>query len=317
MLTLEFNDHDSCIINTYSQVGGDTLKKYLFALAIISILVVNSNGAMAQNYWGDGSDDFLDDDSSRTVKEAPLEEDKPEPPKKILELPDVPDSPEVEKPVSPKYESKSSNSSPVLELGASTEKIPLGKKLKIVMNTNINAKKNKEGDPFSASVKEDILVDNKLVIPAGTLIRGRVGKVKKPGVFSKSGSIILSFDHIVTPLGKEITLDLDLSNANKINKKGALVAGDGFGGAIKDSAASGYNTAKTITKAGYDLGMAAGKVPVVATAPVGLALGTVAGTTVFATKSTIAIFKKGGNPVLNSGEDLEIMFADDLDIPVN
>lgn len=293
------------------------MKRYILALAIIAVFGVNVDCVSAQNYWGEGHNSFLGDRNPRSVKEAPLQKGFPAPPKKVVELPDVPDSPQIIPPVTSPTVNRSSSSSPVLELGAATEKIPLGKKLKIVMNTNLNAKKTKEGDPFSANVKEDILVDNKLVVPAGTLIRGRVGNVKKPGMFSKSGSIILNFDHIVTPLGKEITLDLDLDKSNNINKKGALVSNTSMGQAIKDSAAAGYNTAKTITKAGYNAGMAAGKVPVVATAPVGLALGTVAGTTVFATKSTISIFKKGGNPVLNSGEELEIIFAEDLDIPVN
>ncbi|MEW5820721.1 MAG: hypothetical protein AB1782_11060 [Cyanobacteriota bacterium] len=288
---------------------------------VLSLILIQFSSVYSQNYWGEGYKQSLNENPNSSIdnlegfQSPSLEYDTKE--KKVVELPDVPDVPDA--PVSVDSESIKSRSpsSPILELGASTEKIPVGTKLNIVLNNNLNAKKSKEGDPFSANIKSDVLVEGKLIIPAGTLIRGRIGKVKKPRIFSKSGSIVLNFDHIVTPLGKQITLDMGLSQKNKINKKGALVANEGFGEAIKESAKSGINTTKTITKASYDVGMAAGKVPVVATVPAGAAIGTVAGTTVFATKSAIAIFQKGGNPIFNSGDELEVLFSEELDLPVN
>lgn len=284
------------------------MRKLLFLTILFTVLNVNNNFAQAQNYWGDGYVQPLNSKPETTPNNPSV---------KVTSLPDVPDVTSVNDNNTVNNSKSSPNKSPVLELGTSTEKIPVGSKLLIVLNNNLNSKKSHEGDPFSATVKEDLLIDNNVVLPVGTLIRGRVGKVKKPGLFSKSGSLFLNFDHIVTPLGKQVTLDVDLSSANKTNKRGALVANGGLGQAIKDSAKSGYNTTKVITKAGYDFGMAAGKVPVVATLPASAAVGTVAGTTVFATRSTIAIFKKGGNPVVNTGDSLEINFAEELDVPVN
>lgn len=286
-------------------------KSFLVCLLVCSMFVIQEAGA--QNYWGDSHIQPLQKNPNVFKPKqmaSPL-------PKKVVELPDVPDiKDDAQYKVVPPVKT-SKNPSPVLELGAKSEKIPVGTKLKIVFNSNLNAKKSREGDPFSATIKDDIYVDGNLIMPAGTLIRGRVGKVKKPRLFSRSGSMVLNFDHIVTPLGSELNLDLDLSNKNNIDKKGALVANQGLGEAIKDSAASGYNTAKTITKAGYNAGMAAGKVPVVATTPAAAAVGTLAGSSVFVTKSALAIFKKGGNPVITSGDQLEIMFSEDMDIPVN
>jgi hypothetical protein len=299
------------------------VSKKTVVLLSFAIIISCQNNVMAQNYWGDNHIQPLTENPNPVIKQAP--------PKHVVELPDVPALPKGQQVINNQNEklpevyeydlssmpAETSSKSPVLELGASSEKVPVGTKLDIVLNTNLNAKKNKEGDPFSATIKNDVMANNNVVMPAGTLIRGRIGKVKKPGFFSKSGSVILNFDHIVTPLGKHITLDVDLSNENQINKKGALVGGHGFAGALKDSAKAGFKTTKVVTKAGYDVGMAAGKVPVVATAPVGAAVGTLAGTTVFATKSAIAIFNKGGNLKLNSGDMLEITFSEDIDVPVN
>lgn len=282
------------------------MKKNILIISFISICLLNVGKANAQNYWGDGNVQPLDKNPNPEIlldntTQSP-EFVKPEP---------VQPAPSEAKPAS------NASASPMIELSTSSEKIPSGTKLSITMKTNLNAKKSKEGDPFSAMIKEDVIVDNNIILPAGSLIRGRVDKVKKPGIFSKSGSILLNFDHIVTPLGKQVNLDIDLSKANNINKAGALIANKGFTEAIKESARSGYDTTKTITKAGYDAGMAAGKVSIVATVPAAATVGALAGTTVFATKSTIAIFKKGGNPIINPGDILEINFADELDVPVN
>lgn len=283
-----------------------SVKNSIIIILFIGFILLNAEYSCAQNYWGEGSVQPLDQNPNPEV----LLDNTNQINKPIQSEPVKP-SPTVTKSVS------SSSESPTIELSTSSEKIPSGTKLSIVMKTNLNAKKSKEGDPFSAIIKEDVIVDNNLILPAGSLMRGRVDKVKKPGIFSKSGSILLNFDHIVTPLGKQVNLDIDLSKANNINKEGAIIANKGFSEAIKESARSGYETTKSITKAGYDAGMAAGKVPVVVTTPVAAAAGTLTGTTVFATKSTIAIFKKGGNPIINPGDTLEINFSDELDVPVN
>lgn len=205
----------------------------------------------------------------------------------------------------------------VLSGGIAVEKIPVGTKLNIEFNNYISAKTSQEGDAFSATIVEDVSSGESVILPAGTLIRGRVGDVKKPGIFSKSGAVKLDFDHIITPLGKQIALDVDLSEANKTNKKGALIASPGFKGEVKQNFSQGVDITKKTTGAGYRAGMKAGVVPVVATVPVTAVAGSVAGSAVFVSKSAIAIFKKGGNPIIQSGDTLEIDFSDDIDLPVN
>jgi hypothetical protein len=301
----------------------DCVRSNIVAIIALVILIQFNNPADAQNYWGDKHVQPLSSNPNPVIDIIP--------PKEVKELPDVPEVPVPDSGQSSQISSKQqvyehndkniaaspSKSSQMLELGAKAESVPAGTKLDIAINNNLDARKTNEGDPFSATIKSDVIVNGEIVLPAGTMIRGRVGKVKKPGMFSKSGSILLNFDHIITPLGKQIILDVDLAQAPNVNKKGEIVGGEGFIGAIKDSASSGYNTTKAVTKAGYNAGMAAGKVPVVATVPVSAAIGTVAGTTVFATKSAIAIFNKGGNPKVNSGQVMEITFTDSLDMPVN
>lgn len=281
------------------------------ALTIIIILLsFNTNYSSAQSYLENSnkqSSNEQQQSSDNTTKANSLEDNA----YKITELPDIPNN-EIKEDTN----STTQASSP-MELSIKTERLTSGTKLKIIMNTILNAKVNREGDPFSAIVKDDVIVNNEIIIPSGTLIRGRVEKVKKPGLFHKSGSIYLNFDHIVTPLGKQLRFDAGLEKSDKVNNNGVLSGGKNLSETIIENAISSFDTTKTITKAGYDIGMTAGKVPVIVTAPAGAAIGGITGTTIFATKTTIALFKKGGNIIVNPGELFEVNFLEDIDVPVN
>lgn len=290
------------------------MKQKLKILILMMFFLFPAVETRAQNYWGDGHKQPINDNTENQTDNSSKY--------KINQLPDIPEEKlyiPQEKNNNPKEKTVAVNpiNVPVFELETKTRKIPIGSKLKLAMNSSLNAKISKEGDPFSALIQQDVVIDNNILIPAGTIIRGRVGKVKKPGIFSKSGTIMLNFDHIVTPLGKQIMLDADLSRENRINNKGEIIASQGFKQEIKDNAKEGVDIMKSVTSTAYNVGMDAGKVPVVVTAPAGALVGSLAGTTVFATKSAISIFKKGGNPVIMPGDTLEINFSEELDVPVN
>ena len=55
--------------------------------------------------------------------------------------------------------------------------------------TELSSKKNKVGDRFDLEVVDDINLNNRTVIPAGTRAVGEVTKVIKKGMFGKSGKL--------------------------------------------------------------------------------------------------------------------------------
>lgn len=74
------------------------------------------------------------------------------------------------------------------------------------LDTTINTKDNRPGDPFRATVTVPVWVGNKDVIPAGSTISGTVEKVKRGGHFRGNAMIQLGFHSIHLPGGVDYPL---------------------------------------------------------------------------------------------------------------
>lgn len=53
----------------------------------------------------------------------------------------------------------------------------------------ISSKTVTEGDPLSFKVADDVVIDGKIVIASGTLVKGEVSNAKKSGRMGKSGTL--------------------------------------------------------------------------------------------------------------------------------
>ena len=95
---------------------------------------------------------------------------------------------------------------------AATKKIEAGTILKVKLQEPIGTAHLMEGAPFTVTVVDDIKEGKKIVVPQGTLIRGSLDYVSKAKHFSKGAVLGMYFDHIVSPSGKQIPLDLALCN---------------------------------------------------------------------------------------------------------
>jgi hypothetical protein len=77
-------------------------------------------------------------------------------------------------------------------------------------------------------VREDLVVDSKLVVKTGTEAIGHIESVSKNGLLGKSGSLVLQFDYVATVSGAKLLL-----------RGGAGVSG-GKGGALTWESALWY-----------------------------------------------------------------------------
>ncbi|MDR3613321.1 MAG: hypothetical protein P4L53_07130 [Candidatus Obscuribacterales bacterium] len=78
--------------------------------------------------------------------------------------------------------------------------VPKDTKISIAMQSNVSNITSATGDPFSAIVYEDVAVDGKLVLPAGTKVYGKI-VVKDPRHMDRSGSIRFIFTSLAVPAG--------------------------------------------------------------------------------------------------------------------
>ena len=64
-----------------------------------------------------------------------------------------------------------------------------------------------EGDEFFAEVTSDVYGDKGVIIPKGTLAHGKLTDTTEPGRLGREASMTLAFDYLVTPDGREIPIE--------------------------------------------------------------------------------------------------------------
>lgn len=74
------------------------------------------------------------------------------------------------------------------------------------MDRGLNSKTSRVGDRFTATVAAPVYVNGQAVIPAGSVVEGRVTQVTPAKRMSKSGTIAIDFDELVLPNGLQVTL---------------------------------------------------------------------------------------------------------------
>lgn len=214
-------------------------------------------------------------------------------------------------------ETKQEKVDPV-HIEVSSQRIPAGTSFNVKLNNSINSVSAEIGDQFNTSLVSDIIINDNIVLPAGSVIRGTIGKVKKAGLCFNEARIMLVFDHVVTPIGKQVPIYAYVTNNNNVNYAGYFVGGTSYGQEIKKDLQKSKNMIVDSTNWGVETGKKyLSGVPVVITAPVGAIGGTLGGSGYFVGKSIYNIFNKGANVYIDKDTTLNITLSRDLDIPVN
>jgi hypothetical protein len=84
--------------------------------------------------------------------------------------------------------------------------VPEGTNLPIVLSTFLNSRSTQVGDTFYADTTYPIWIQQRLVIPRGSIVKGTVTKVVRPGKVKGKAQLAIRFDNILLPNG--ITRDL-------------------------------------------------------------------------------------------------------------
>jgi hypothetical protein len=204
-----------------------------------------------------------------------------------------------------------------IKASSASEKVPAGTMLNISFLNQMDSKTVQPGAPFMATLSQDFTSGERVLLPKGTLMRGRVQQVTRPGFFSKGGSLSLEFDHLVLPTGEQLPVSLNLSaeNAN-VTKAGTLYTDPGIPTKLERSVDRGVDTFKDIRdksiKAGKDI---AGGLGMLVTVPAGVVGGAVGGTAVTTGKSVVSIIGRGDSVVINPGDTLNVDFGGAFTLP--
>lgn len=196
-------------------------------------------------------------------------------------------------------------SSTPLQSGVQSTTLPIQTRLHLVLETPVDAKNSTPGDIFEAHVRDDLYVGQSLLLPRGSLVRGRVFAIQKPRIISRAAKVSLKLEQIVTPTGEVIPLDAALTfSKGKTNTKGDLDPGTNFGtrvgGDVK--AVTGANAKGTARGAIVAANVATLGAPAVAAAIGG---------------SAVALFRSGDNVDLKPGDEIDVCLTNDLGLQIN
>lgn len=74
--------------------------------------------------------------------------------------------------------------------------LPSGTKIRLRMETEINSKVSGVNDTFITRIAQPVVVRDAMVLPAGTIIEGRVTKVERAVVGGQSGKLEIKFENL-------------------------------------------------------------------------------------------------------------------------
>ena len=144
--------------------------------------------------------------------------------------------------------------------------VPPGTVLPIILSTYLNSHSSQIDDTFYAEIAYPVYVQQRLVIPKGSTVKGYVTRVVRPGRVKGKGSLAVRIDSIILPNG----INRDLVAAfrgihgpgnEKMNRKDETIEGEGSKGA--DTAQIIATTSQgafigAIADGGYGAGIGAG-----------------------------------------------------------
>jgi hypothetical protein len=92
--------------------------------------------------------------------------------------------------------------------------VPAGTVLMVKLETTLATFSNRPGDPFRGSINQPVVVHGETLIPAGTVVEGRVTKVNEPRRISGRPTIGILPEAVIFPNGQRYYLDATLTDTN-------------------------------------------------------------------------------------------------------
>jgi len=112
--------------------------------------------------------------------------------------------------------------------------IPEGTALAMTLQTSASSATSHEGDVIIAKLSESVRVGDRVLVPAGTEVRGRVVAAVPSGRVKGRARLSLDFDSLVVK-GREVAIDValvDITARSSKKRDAALIGGGAGAGAI-------------------------------------------------------------------------------------
>jgi type IV secretion system protein VirB10 len=203
-----------------------------------------------------------------------------------------PDAPAPATSPSPKAEKPASMGEKIL--------VPTGTRIGVTLENGISTATAKPGDSMYFRTSFPITINNKVVVPVGTYLRGEVTESKRPGRVKGKGELRIRLYTMVFPNGYTVDMNAEPHSSDasdvKTDSEGKMT---GPGGKGKDA-----STIATTTAAGAGIGAIAGGGK---GAGIGAGIGGVAGL-------AAVLLSRGPDAQLPKGSSMDLMLEHDLQL---
>src|SRR5271169_731148 len=185
--------------------------------------------------------------------------------------------------------------------------IPAGTKIPLSLKQAISTKNAREGDAVYAETAFPFVVDNRVIVPAGSYIQGRIAHVERGGRLKGRAEILMHFTSMIYPSGYTVMLPGSVENtpgadSNSVkDPEGTIQQDSDTGKKIEDAARNGaYGGAV----GGIGGGLATGGIN---GARIGAGAGAAAGI-------AWALLKRGADVKLDVGTSIEMEIQREIEL---
>jgi type IV secretion system protein VirB10 len=180
--------------------------------------------------------------------------------------------------------------------------IPSGTKVPLALKQAISTKTAKEGDAVYCETSFPFVVNDRIVIPAGTYVQGKISRIQRPGRVKGRAELLIHFTSMIYPSGYTVMLPGSVEN---------------MPGADKTSMKDSEGTVRQDSEKGKDVGTVASTASTGAVigglsgggkgAGIGAAVGGVAGL-------AIAMLSRGSDVKLEPGTSIEMIIQREVTV---
>jgi len=177
--------------------------------------------------------------------------------------------------------------------------IPAGSQIPLTLKQAISTKNAREGDAVYAETAFPFLINERVVVPAGTYVQGKIAHVERAGHGKGRAEVLMHFTSLIYPSGYTVMLPASVENTPGADDKGVkdsegtIQEDKDTGKKVEDSAKNGvYGTMGGATAGGLATGTLNG-------ARVGAGAGAAAGI-------AWALLKRGPDVKLDVGTSIQM-----------
>ena len=173
--------------------------------------------------------------------------------------------------------------------------VPSGTKVPLALKQSISTKNAREGDAVYAVTTFPVVINDRILIPAGTYVQGRISSVKRGGHIKGRAEVLMHFSTLIYPSGYTVVLPGSVENvpgAEKTSMKDEE-------GTIRQDSQTGEKAKTVATAAGTGAvigGLSNGAKGGLIGAGIGGGIGT-----------AIGLFSRGNDVRLEAGTTLEMV----------